>query len=961
MSTPNANTARAAPTWLPYVAVAALLSILVILLTSVAVWQESRRHQERAVVVTQTMARLLGENIEDIFARADAFIQSTALYYADQRAQGSLEPARFNTYLDQQLALFPGVADLRITDAKGMVRFGTRIMTTVSLADRTHFIRSRESVGQELIFDGPTVTRLTKKWVIVLARRLDNPDGSFAGDIHANIDIDYFSKIFSEISLGDSGTLVLRDLNMALIQRVPTVDGPDNAVGNKEVSQQLLNLVARQPQGGTYVATSPMDHVERTYTYYKVPGYPFYMIAGRASSDFLAAWRTNAYLLLGLCGLMLLATFGGTWQIYRLSQRRADHALFDVLTLQTAILEHAADAIVATDAQGIITVFNKAAERMTGYLADEVIGKRSAIDFYAPAEVLKRTKALSTLRGKPVKPGFTALVEPYVRGGVLSDEVTYVRRDATRFPAMQSVTALRNPSGDITGYMAIVTDISEQQAKKKRLDDTMVRLKLATEAADIGVWSWDFIDNKLTWDDRLCSFYELTAAEREKGLYYDLWESRIHPSDRERSEKLLALARSNNTPYHDSFRILMPDGRIRYIQSSATNEHDDSGIALRMVGVNRDVTLERELEAQLRAAKDAAESANQAKSLFLANISHEIRTPMNAVIGLTQLTLETELTTRQRHYLKTVQNSANALLHLINDILDLSKIEAGQMEMRAEPFAMNTLLGEVIDLFADAFKEKGLSLHTLVAPDIPPFLRGDALRLRQVLVNLLSNALKFTERGEIDIQVTRIAASASTVTLHIQVRDTGIGMTAEQADRLFSPFTQADESITRRYGGTGLGLSISRQLVKLMGGEIRVDSQVGHGTTFSLTAEFEMIAPRDYPTELPPDVLAQVYGPGTLSGESRARQTRHGTMETDKLQAPTAWVDRTRLYPLLAELERMLATKMLAARAISTEIEMLLKGTDLEAHFKPIMDATFKLKFDQARNALPAFVAVLPS
>jgi signal transduction histidine kinase/DNA-binding response OmpR family regulator len=238
---------------------------------------------------------------------------------------------------------------------------------------------------------------------------------------------------------------------------------------------------------------------------------------------------------------------------------------------------------------------------------------------------------------------------------------------------------------------------------------------------------------------------------------------------------------------------------------------------------------------ELRLQSDALEKASRYKSDFLANMSHEIRTPMNAVIGLTQLALDTRLDERQRDYLSKVLRSSRALLGILNDILDYSKIEAGRIDLEVADFSLEELLRATGDLFSVRAEEKGLELFIDIAPDVPDNLRGDSLRLSQVINNLVGNAIKFTERGEIHVRVGLVERSPEAVSLRVAVRDTGIGLTPEQAERLFQPFVQADASVTRRFGGSGLGLTISKRLVELMGGQIVLSSEIGKGSTFAFT------------------------------------------------------------------------------------------------------------------------------
>ncbi|MGA7410649.1 MAG: ATP-binding protein [Bryobacteraceae bacterium] len=357
---------------------------------------------------------------------------------------------------------------------------------------------------------------------------------------------------------------------------------------------------------------------------------------------------------------------------------------------------------------------------------------------------------------------------------------------------------------------------------------------LATEANTDGLFDWDQLEGSCYLSPRWKEI--LGYSDDDLPSHREEWLTRIHPADLAHVEaELQACSRGDKPQCSVEYRMRHRDGHWLWICTRAAAVRDPAGQSLRLVGVNADITSSKQFELQLIEAKEAAEAASRSKGDFLAIMSHEIRTPLNGVIGMTGLLLDTDLSQRQLEFVTTIETSGAALLALLNDVLDLSKIEAGKLELERLPFNLPQLIRESAGFLADEARRKGLGLRSVIVGDLPVIVEGDPGRLRQILLNLLSNAVKFTEAGVITLEASLLNRNGDVATLRFKVSDTGIGIQPEQQVRLFQSFTQADRSITRQYGGTGLGLAIVKRLVQLMEGDIEVHSVPQQGATFVFT------------------------------------------------------------------------------------------------------------------------------
>jgi PAS domain S-box-containing protein len=429
-------------------------------------------------------------------------------------------------------------------------------------------------------------------------------------------------------------------------------------------------------------------------------------------------------------------------------------------------------------------------------------------------------------------------------------EQRLVRRDGRIVITSVRFSLLRDAAGRPQYVASLQEDITERRTAEDLLRKREEELRRANFLADTALelskaGYWHVPLDGSGWYNSSPRRVEVFGEIPRPDYRYRLDEMFAHASEGDETaaktarEAFNAAVEGKRATYDTVFAYKRPiDGRIAWVHALGHVQKDADGNATDMYGVSQDITEFKRLEAELLAAKEVAEAATKAKSDFLANMSHEIRTPMNAILGMTHLALKTELTAKQTDYLTKTKVAAQALLGIINDILDFSKIEAGKLDMEKAEFRLDSVLENVSSVVSQKAHDKSLEFLVAAPQGLPANLVGDALRLGQVLINLVNNAVKFTERGEVVVTVALEERASDRVKLKFSVRDSGIGMTPEQTARLFQAFSQADTSTTRKYGGTGLGLSISKRLVEMMGGEIRAESTYGAGSTFLFTAWF---------------------------------------------------------------------------------------------------------------------------
>jgi two-component system, sensor histidine kinase and response regulator len=525
------------------------------------------------------------------------------------------------------------------------------------------------------------------------------------------------------------------------------------------------------------------------------------------------------------------------------------------------VARHTDNAVIITDAERRIEWVNEAFTRITGYDLDEVQGQRPGALLQGP----ETDAATVELMRKRLIDGLGFRVE-----------IQNYSKNRRRYWVDCEVHPVLSESGRVTNFIAIESDITARKSAAERLRRTEERLTLALEGSNLALWDWDLTAGKIYLNTRWARMIGGTPGPTTTTL--PELAKLTYPEDLAIVQQALTRALKNAGTYRVEHRVRTATGQWKWIESHGkVVARDANGRALRMTGTNADIDerkhREYELarqEAELQQAKEMAESANRAKSEFIANMSHEIRTPLNAIIGMTAVALDSAgLTPEQREYMEIVRSAADSLLEMVNGVLDFSNIEAGHLTLESVDFSVRSCVAETLKVIAAGAYEKGIEVVSHIADSVPDRLRGDPTRWRQVLLNLLGNAVKFTERGEIEVSIALISVDETTAWLHCAVRDTGIGIPDDKQALIFQPFAQVDASATRQYGGTGLGLAICARIIEAMGGRIAVESEPGVGTTFHFSVRVQIA-----PAEHEPIVFLELKGRSVLVVDDNAANCR---------------------------------------------------------------------------------------
>jgi PAS domain S-box-containing protein len=836
--------------WLYVIAIIAVMGMLLGLRCYADYRREARLLEERLMAQARVVDETINANLYTVSLTLENIIQ-------ELEKNPALRPGQLNNHLKMQDELVPGIRTILVTDRQGICIHSSReVLVGQNFSARDYFRSPQASHGSGRLFMSPPFKTILGSYVLNISKPILGRRNEFKGVISVALEPDYFKSLLKSTIYAPDNRIALVHSDGTVFTAIP--DGTGSIIGQN--LSKPGSLFFRHRQEGRPVSIqqgrSATTGDKRVFAY--ITNSPsqlrldkhLVVAASRNLADVLAPWKTASAIELALYLLFALSTILVTRRMLQgnaeLAQTAADLRQSEE-RLQQMFKAHGAVMLLINPETGAIIDANLSAETFYGYSRDALLKINIAdLNTLAPDEI-----RLEMQHAKQQQRSYFVFKHKLSTGAIITVEVY------SSPITVQGKVLLFSIIHDITDRKRVEDELSESKQQLANIIDFLPDATFVIDN-DMKVIAWNRAMEEMSGVSKEEMLgqgdhaYAVPFYGEKRRQLLDL----IDISDAELEAKYQSVQRKGEVLNAEVFTPALYGGKGAYIWVSGSPLYSTGNKRVGAIEILRDVSERKKVEGELQQATLAAESANRAKSEFLANMSHEIRTPMNAITGMAYLALQTDLDLRQRELVERIRSASDSLLGIINDILDFSKIEAGKMELESVCFRLRDVFNSVGNLIAAKAGDKNLELRFTTAPGTPDMLIGDPLRLGQILNNLVSNAIKFTEKGHIAVAVAVAAAAhPERIALTFSVADTGIGMDSEHLERIFTPFTQADSSITRRFGGTGLGLSIISRLLELMNSGLTVNSTPGRGSTFSFTVEFGVPPDYSYQPADPPDDL----------------------------------------------------------------------------------------------------------
>lgn len=870
-----AGSKAAIVTYLPVIA-AALLMMMSVVAAGSAIWNLHSRVEMETQASLGRVALVIAEQTSRSFQSIDLVLKGVIdrvqmNSVGDGAAGRNLTSKALHDYMAREIVNLPQVANLILIDANGDYSNSSQVwpVPTMSLAHREQFKYLRDNASGSLFVSRPVKNITDGAWTLYLARRLSDRNGAFLGVAQAAVRLKHFKDFYASVSLGEGGSIALLRRDGTMLVRYPQVEGMVGEIVGRKWRETADSSGTEQRE----VWGEGLDGQIRYVAFGAVPDFPLTVSVALTKEAVIGSWRRDATLVVvgaigAVAGITLLLT------VLLRKMRRMRHSE-ELLEQQNRELARSSRLLL--DAQRVGKL---------GHWSTDEAGKNAfwspqlfEIAGILPISPVPYETFLSLIHPEDLQGYLTERSEARSKGRPYVHEHRWVRPDGSiRWIRIESDPESL-PLRERGGAFGIVRDVTERKEAETVAQESQGRLVDAIESLSQGFILYDCDDRFVLANTHFREMFPELARALKPGMQYEdvlraaLQLDEFGKSDAEAEEWL---ARTKAWHYAGSKPVERMNDLGRWIQFTDLRTSDGG-----TVGLRTDITefkqvqtaleqklgdLERirtDLETQKRElletskdlvkAKDAAEAASRAKSDFLAMMSHEIRTPLSGMVGMIDLLRETPLNSEQERFTSLAKESSDGLLNVVNDILDFSKLEAGRISPEFIEFDIVHLVKGVVSLMKSKAQAKGLDLTIAVPDELPPWLKGDRNRIRQVLLNLVNNAIKFTDVGRVGIEVSHRLLPDDQLELRIEVTDSGIGISPATQRQLFNPFVQADTSVSRKYGGSGLGLAICKQLCGIMDGAIGVDSDLGRGSKFWFTARCGIGSPRiaDAPSLVP--------------------------------------------------------------------------------------------------------------